>query len=241
LIQGYTTPCNAQALRHFLHANGICGAKIHAIDLFDLEAAYSRLGISLPDMDFTIANAAELEAVFAADSFQLVVQDFLLNCAPFSQHEMIISELSRILVEDGLALISFTDDEHANRIAIRTVAEAADCLGVEWDSGAYSLDDLLFTRGPEKGATLLGEMLRDSDSGSFIHVTPPYGNFEFFSAYSKLTEEFQAYGLSLVDGVCVEGVDSHGIQCRRHFCLFRNTKTDARELQPCSISLKNEA
>lgn len=82
LIQGCTAPGNADALRCFLGHPYHRRVELVTVDLLDLPEIYGRMGLGVPDGGFVRADARDLRALFPPAHFDVVTQDFLLNCAP---------------------------------------------------------------------------------------------------------------------------------------------------------------
>lgn len=97
LIEGYAAPGNAAALREFLGGPDSRHVEVTAIDLYDLPATYDHLGLPLPLLRFVRADAARLRTTFPDASFDVVVQDFLLNCSPPVLAPRILAEVTRVL------------------------------------------------------------------------------------------------------------------------------------------------
>lgn len=228
LIEGYSAPSNSSALRRFLSRHGISRPTVHAVDLYDLPRAYRELHLEPPDMHFHMADAANLEGIFAAGAFDLVVQDFLLNCVPPHFHASLLAEAARVLTPRGMAIISFSDSHALAARASPDGRAAAHDQGLEWDDQAYSLGDLPRLPGysPSRSNGLLGQVLRHPTSNCLVHVTPPHGNFEFFPAETTVLEDFARAGLRLVERSNSIGVDSYGLDCRRHRCVLTAAAND---------------
>ncbi len=111
LIEGYSTPGNADALAHFLKEICDASSRIETIDLYDLPHLYEILGLEMPPMTYRIADAGPSRESVSRRFVDLVVQDFLLNCIPASRHEPLLKEVSRILKPGGIGIISFTSSE----------------------------------------------------------------------------------------------------------------------------------
>lgn len=223
LIEGHTDPANASHLRDFLRCYGVSRPKVQVIDLCDMPQVYQQLNLAPIEAQFRVANAADLRGVFAAESFHLVVQDFLLNCAPPCLHRAILVEAARVLVPGGLAFISFTCRAALAGEFMRTTTAVAEEHGTTWNDLAYSLRDFpvpmtgLESSQPQPKMV---HLLLEPGSDCVIHVTAPHGNFEFFKSRASILEVFAQAGLCLLESSVLEGVDSHGLRCLRHHCLL---------------------
>jgi SAM-dependent methyltransferase len=218
LIQGYTVSSNAKYLKHFLNCFDIRHPEIHAIDLHDMPARFQQMGIPVPDIQFLIADASDLSAEFPAGSFDIIVQDHLLNACPAVLHGNIISELARILTPDGFALFSYTGSDTFSPGEIHPIDDLLTNYNVAWNQLAYSLHDL------EQGACHLTELekkvLSVPGSDTLVFITPGAGNFEFFPAQLSLDKLIESNGLRITGQVCSEGTDAYGLHClRRHYIL----------------------
>ena len=221
LIQGYSDPGNAGALRGFLRAQAGLEPRVEAIDLYDLPAVYQLLGFPPPDFGFRVADASDLRSHHAAGTVDVVVQDFLLNCAPPALHAPILREVARILSADGVAFISFSD---RSGVSTRPTMDAAGFqrrFGVPWRADAYDLADV-FPAGPFAADLngLGGSVVHDPETKTATLTTEPTGRFEFFRDAEVMLGLFEQAGLTRLAMDRSEGVDSHGLRCARHRCLL---------------------
>ena len=132
LIQGYSDPGNADALGDFLARWIGCPPRMQAIDLYDLPAVYELLGFPPPAFEFRLADASDLQGHYADGSVDVLVQDFLLNCAPTALHAPILREVARILSNHGVALISFSDRSGVCPRPTMDTAEFQRRFGLPW-------------------------------------------------------------------------------------------------------------
>jgi SAM-dependent methyltransferase len=208
LIQGSASPDNVDALVAFLRHQGIAWPEIHVIDLIDLEA----LGHIQKPTRFHRADAADLSQFFADASFDLVLQDHLLNCAPVGTYQPILGELRRILHPGGLALLHYTDPSEfppAEGEALR------DRLGPDGDVHNVRLSaaecDAFIRRGPARRLVAI-------DDG-VVMVTLPSGNLEHFISFEAFEDLLGAAGLAVRQRHIVRLIDGEGLACRRNHCL----------------------
>ena len=193
----------------FLRAAGIAAPEIHIIDLIDLSAFWPMD----PAVTFHRANAAELANVFPDDCFDLVIQDHLLNCAPFSVYDKILGELRRILRPDGIALLHYTDSSAFPPGQGEAFRERI----------AASPDAVHLRLAPEEAERLSRagpEFRLMSFDGRAIMVTLPLGNLEFFLPFQEFQWLVRQSGLDLRDAHSLQITDSEGLPCRRHHCLI---------------------
>jgi SAM-dependent methyltransferase len=223
LLQGYADPGNAGAVGRFLNAPSGRRARVEAVDLFDLPSVYRLLGLPPPDFTYRIADASNLRGIYPDGSVDVVVQDFLLNCAPEPLHEPILREAARILSPGGFALISFSD---AASVAGREgINEAAfhDRFGAPWNCEAYDLGDMFPPRAAQQPdfAALEGMVVADPSTGTSTVVVGRNGRLEFYRDEAAIFGLFARVGLILTGFDHERGVDSHGLHCSRRRCLLR--------------------
>jgi SAM-dependent methyltransferase len=209
LIQGSASADNVGSLSEFLRRHGIMAPDIHVIDLIDLSAVWNFHASA----KFCRADAGDLAAVFAAGSFDLVVQDHLLNVAPFSTHPNILSEMRRILRPDGIALLQYTDP------AAFPPAEGQAFLDqIEMSGRSVQIG---FTKEEYSAIAHLPAEHRLVAVGSrFFFITLPLGILEFFMPMEELRILLEQAGLCLRESHLVPVTDSEGLPCRRHHCLI---------------------
>ncbi len=208
LIEGSASAGNVDALIGFLRHQGIDAPDIHVIDLIDLEA----MGHGHRTARFHHADACDLSGLFADGSFDLVLQDHLLNCAPVVAYPAILAELKRILRPGGMVLLHYTDPGDfppAEGDALR------DRLGLA--GGVHSLG-----LSPGERETLAGlppaRRLVATGEG-FVMVTLPLGNLEHFVPFETLEGLLDDAGLAVRQHSTVRVTDAEGLACRRHHCL----------------------
>jgi hypothetical protein len=220
LIQGYTAPQNAKALRLFLSKAGIGLKDIFAVDLLDLPGIYQRLGVRMPQLRFFRGDACDISAWAPPGGFDIVIQDFTLNCLPPILAPRLMREARRVLRPDGLAMVSFTD---SSGLRPRFCAqEAFRRHGVAWSPRMTSLAEAARdpTHWQELAADLMGATLAE-EGERVIFVSPPAGRFEFFQLVSNTLDAFGKAGFQLAGLRRAVGVDPAGLTCVRHRCLLR--------------------
>jgi SAM-dependent methyltransferase len=221
LIEGYSTPSNADALAQFL--NEISGArpKIETIDLYDLPHLYQVLDLKMPCMTYHIADAAHLESLYGDGAIDLVVQDFLLNCIPASRHEPLLKEVSRVLKPGGIGIISFTSNEALDLKSAITTDQLQSDHGVAWNAQAYDLDEMEKTsNGGASLAYLTGKLIYHPRTSEFIYIAAAGGRFEFFRSKEEMLALFATNGLHLLAFDVSQGSDDHGLSCTRYRCIL---------------------
>ena len=221
LIQGYAGPGNARALREFLSAAGVVSVDIVAVDTYDLPAAFARLGFVQPEMRFCRADACDLSQWAADGSFDLIVQDFLLNCLPPLRHADLLAEAARLLHPGGLAIISFTDDIGARALPPIHSERILASHGTEWNPHATCLSQLSAVPAIRSclKKSLIGQVVEDSATGGLTLVTAPNGYFEYFIAATRTRAAIEAAGFKLLVEQITDGLDDHGLRCTRHRCI----------------------
>ena len=219
LIQGFSDPSNADELVKFLSKWEKSEATLHAIDLHDVPKILTLLGIKFPEIDFTTANAADLQGVFETGSCDVIVQDFLLNCTPPVLHTPILNEVRRLLSEEGIALISFTVISDKQVDQSKNVSPDVSTLPQGWNPCAYSIDDIDVAT----GSSWLGKRFYCNQSQSIVYVTPETGNFEFYRSYTDYVTTFLDSKLRIAAMQSSDGTDAHGQHCRRYHCIIKPT------------------
>ncbi len=208
LIQGSASADNVDALVAFQRHQGITRPEIHVIDLIDLEAS----GHIPRPARFHRADAADLSGIFADASFDLVLQDHLLNCAPIRAYRPILAELARILRRGGLALLHYTDPSEfpsAEGEALR------DRLGL-----GGNFHHVPLSTAEREAFISLGPARRLIDTGDgVVMVTLPSGNLEHFIPFEAFEDLLDSVGLTVRRRRMVRVTDSEGLVCRSNHCL----------------------
>lgn len=224
LIQGISCPRNGTVLREFLESQGIVAPKILAIGIANIAAVLAAMKMSLPDVQFSVADASRLSS-FPNGSVQLLVQDHLLNCAPHAMHEGIIREAARVLDTCGFLILNFSVDPSGPE---KHVSELTDFKSLSWspfDERAYCLSDLGLSKSSGDRLALIktGAIVR-LDKDRSIVVTPPSGNFEFYFPKSKLENLLLCHGLEFIFATSETGIDRNGFSCVRYRTIVRHAK-----------------
>lgn len=206
LIEGCAVAGNVDTLFRFLMSQGIPRPDIHVIDLIDLAG----LGRTDPRARYAQADAGDLSRLFGDGSIDLLLQDHLMNCAPFAAYDGIIGEMARLLRPGGLAVVNYTDPG--------LFPEAAGHPLASWLGADQTL------RGPALEALSPAQRLIPVADG-VMSVTLPFGNLEYFMPFDRLAERMAVAGLDLVELRISEGLDhtaedGDGLGCRRHHCLL---------------------
>jgi len=221
LIQGYSTPGNAEALRQFINDHIGSFPSIETVDLYDLPHLYDVLDIKLPPMRYHIADAAHLDELYKNGAVDLVVQDFLLNCIPASRHEQLLKEVSRILKPDGLGIISFTSNEALEISAALSTTQLLAGHKLTWDAQAYDLAELAKVNQCETSLDyLMGKLIYHQPTSEFIYIAQAGGRFEFFRTKEDMLSLFEKCGLHLRAIDMSQGSDDHGLSCVRYRCIL---------------------
>jgi hypothetical protein len=225
LIQGYSTPGNAKALRQFIHDYIGSYPRIETVDLYDLPHLYDVLDIRMPQMRYHIADASHLDHLYPDGAIDLVVQDFLLNCIPASRHETLLKEVSRILKSGGLGIISFTSSEALKLDSAMSTEQLKTEHHLTWDPQAYDLAEMAKANNPETSLDYLkGRLVYHQPTSEFIYIAKAGGRFEFFRSKEEMLALFEKCGLHLLSFDASHGTDDHGLACMRYRCILaKNT------------------
>jgi len=223
LLQGYTAPQNVDALRRRLSKAGVALGDIVAVDLLDLPRIYDRLGVGMPDVDFLQGDACDLSARIADALFNIVIQDFTLNCLPPMMAPDLLREARRVLKADGFAMISFTDATGLCERPLLTASDAMKRHGVEWTPTMRGLMDAAGSAShfEELAAGLMGATLTCGEQGQLAFVTRPFGRFEFFAPAETTFDMLRDEGFHCARFHRSIGIDPAGLQCVRYRCLLR--------------------
>ena len=185
VIEGCTSPTNGLGLKQFLESYSIDNPEIHAIDLIDVETIFTQHGITMPNLVFHVADARDLSSLYDTGSVDIVAQDFLLNCAPYTTHLPIMREAHRIMNLDSVGFICFTDHQGPANNELISYSEIQEKYGVLFNDEAFSLRDLVSQS--ERGEylhqrmqeELSGKVIVNEKEDNFVLVTKEGGNFEF--------------------------------------------------------------
>jgi hypothetical protein len=224
LIQGISCPLNGTVLREFLETQGVVAPNILAIDIANIAAVLAALNISLPDVEFSVADASRLSS-FPNGSVQVLVQDHLLNCAPHAMHEGIIREAARVLDSSGFLILNFSVDPSGPEKRVYKLPEFETLACTPLVERAYCLSDLGLSKLSRDRLALIetGAIVR-LDKDRSIVVTPPSGNFEFYFPKSELQDLLLRYGLKFIFVTSETGIDRNGFSCIRYRTIVRHAK-----------------
>lgn len=233
LIQGCTAPGNADALRRFLGHPERPRIEVVAVDLLDLPSVYRRLGWTVPEAGFVRADARKLQHFFPRGHFDVVAQDFLLNCAPPAEAPDLLAAARHVLRPGGLLLISVTDSAGLGDHPAITPDGFARLAGTPWDCAARDLAGLL--PDAERRARVLprlaGRVVRACNDGAVTLVIAPHGRFEFFLPIARILRLLDNAGFDVVARATEWGRDDNGVDCRRWrfvACAAWPVRPDAR-------------
>jgi SAM-dependent methyltransferase len=129
-------------------------------------------------MTFLQADARSLADVLADAGFDLLVQDFILNCAPPSDAAALFCEAARVLRPGGLALLSFTDNTGLRDRPILTAEEIAARWGLAWDPACGALSELPARLGDPVGITASNHRLSSEAKVIPTEAVIPMGTLE---------------------------------------------------------------
>lgn len=208
LIQGSASVENVEEFVSFLARQGICAPRIHVLDLIDLQA----LGYANPHATYHRADAADLAALFDSGTFDCVVQDHLLNCAPFALYSPILGEVARILRQGGMAFVHYTDSSGFPQAKGQALGRYLLGSATEYTLELPAALQAAFIDMPVQ------ERLIATADGHIL-ATTPFGNLEHFLSFSSLAERFLAAGLSLEDHKRLNVLGGEGLDCRRNYCI----------------------
>lgn len=219
LIEGYASHRNGGAVLRFLHECGAKNPSVEAFDLHDVQTAHSSVGWPEPSISVHVADACNLTEQFGTATRDIVLQDFLLNCAPPVDHLTILREAARVLRPGGLLIVSFTDWDCLVDHPSRTVSELEREFDLRWSDHAYCLGDLAGNRAPEL-LPLLAQSTVCHPSGEWLTwVCADTGHFEFYGPMQRTLHLFAAAEFELMVHRISAGVDANGLECTRHHCV----------------------
>ena len=218
LFQGYTSPKNGDALRHVLLGQGIERAHIVAVDRIQLPLVYEQLGVAMPDIEFVHADACDLGDQFGDRKFDIIVQDFVLNCIAPTAAPALLSEAKRHLKPGGICLISFSTGAHAPAAKTKSLASVLEDWPQVQCSLAASLQEMARTDAELKDMErhLLGQSIFDDQTGHLTHVTDPSGQLEFFIPKPDMIGLFEAAGFEVSIADVRSATDYNGLECTRY-------------------------
>lgn len=229
LFQGYTRPANAADLCRFLQGVGVPVGDMVAVDVLDIPASYLRLGLAVPDLRFIRGDACDIPGL-ETGCFDVIVQDFLLNCLPPADAGRLVQETSRLLAANGIVITSLTDDDCLEGLPELSPEEFAARTGTVWSASARWLGDLLphADRRRELLPLLAGRVVRIPGAQGGTLIAPPDGRFEFFVPAATCWSRFRAARFEPVAIGHRTGWDDLGLRCTRRTALLRRGNAGAR-------------
>lgn len=218
LVIGYSTPSNARALRQVLGEHAVTDPSILVIDRLPIPEIYTEMGIEMPEIDFLQLDACNLGDALEADSFDLIVQDFVLNCMPPAHAPALLQSTRALLKPNGLSLISLSTDAKPIAAPAQPVAKAMSRWPDRWSGSVWSVSDL--ARSPEEYTQMathfLGRTLIDEETGHLVQVTSPTCQFEYFIPSREMDHLLQQAGFKVIPAHVSHVVDYSGLACTRH-------------------------
>ncbi|PIL21992.1 hypothetical protein P775_01460 [Puniceibacterium antarcticum] len=218
LFQGYTTPTNADDLRKALLGRGIDNVQIFAIDQIPLPTIYQELGVDMPEIEFIQADACAIGDRLAGRKFDLIVQDFVLNCMPPVYIPALLQEARRHIKQQGICLISFSAGASKLLQCSAISATSQTDWPQELTATTRSLADL--ARSDAEFSDLaerwLGQTISNSKTGEVIQITSPSGQFEFFLSEAEVMCMIEAAGFEVFVANVSSAVDYSGLACSRY-------------------------
>ncbi|QPN65883.1 class I SAM-dependent methyltransferase [Synechococcus sp. CBW1006] len=218
LFQGYSSPGNAHSLRVALSGLGIEEIRILAVDRLCLPRIYSNLGVEMPEMDFIQHDACALESILDERRFDLVIQDFTLNCMPPSQAPSLLRAAHALLGAKGICLISVSCDATNNRSApLESLSTALTRWPNRWSDSTWGLSDMAWSDQEFKHMAnrLAGRTFLDEINGCVLQITEPSCQFEFFESQTKVIAMIERAGFHVTVVHAGLAVDYSGLTCTR--------------------------
>ncbi|MEQ9260145.1 MAG: hypothetical protein RIG84_13745 [Roseovarius sp.] len=218
LLMGSASPANVGALRKMLAANSVPDPEILVFDRLPIPRIYAEMGVEMPDAQFLQLDASTAAETLRGRHFDLIVQDFLLNCLPPVLAPAVLHSVRELIAPQGIALISMSTDAHPSNGAAEPVASALSCWPDRWSSTAWSVADLARSEDEYDAmcAHLVGRALIDEATGHIVQVTSPSCQFEFFTPRVEMEQLFLSAGLKVTPVDISESVDYSGLACTRH-------------------------
>jgi SAM-dependent methyltransferase len=220
LIEGYSCQTNAEGLRKFLAAYGVTTVDISVIDIYDLPSTYQSIGMALPDINFFQGCAGDLKEIAQSQSFDLVVQDFLLNCISPSEIGRVLSEAFRVLKPTGYLILSVTDSSGLKNHPFITPENLNRNYGLIWKNTATHLYQIQNENGSISGELfrqkLQNSIILDPKTDQYTFISPPYGRFEFFAPWEKTLKHIAESNFRVLLDYADWGKDDQGLDCCRH-------------------------
>ncbi len=217
LMMGCCAPANVEALRAVLARHGVTDPSILIIDRLPIPDIYADLGLTMPGADFLQIDACAPGDSLAGRSFDLIVQDFVLNCMPPAQWPALLRSTRALLAQDGLALISLSTDARPTGAPAQPLRQALPDWPDDETRPVWSIADLAGDDADHArlAADLTGKALIDERTGHIVQVTAPAGFFEFFALGAEVDDLFRQAGLTVTSAHRSVAVDYSGLACTR--------------------------
>lgn len=217
LFQGYSAPDNARTLRSALEGMGVKRVRIAAVDRLSLPKIYRRLGIDMPEIDFIQHEASSAAVLLGDQKFDLIVQDFVLNCMHPSLWPLLMDSARSVLSPNGIALISVSTDATVAGESMETVEDAMLDWPGRWTVPAWALAELAQTDEEYRQMMkrLAGRTLLDKRYNCVIQVTKRSGQLEFFRSKQDIYSMIENAGLRILAIQESIAVDYSGLCCNR--------------------------
>jgi SAM-dependent methyltransferase len=220
LIEGYSCQTNAEGLRKFLATYGVETVDISVIDIYDLPSTYRSIGIALPEINFYQGCAGDLQEIAQSQSFDVVVQDFLLNCIPPSEIGRVLSEAFRVLKPTGYLILSITDSSGFKNHSFITPENLNSGYGLIWKNTATHLRQIQNENGSTLGDSFCQKLqnttILDPKTDQCTFISAPYGRFEFFAPWEQTLKHLSDSNFRVLLEYEDWGKDDQGLDCCRH-------------------------
>jgi hypothetical protein len=218
LVIGYSAPSNTQALRQVLRENSIMDPSILVVDRLPIPRIYAEMGIEMPDMDFLQLDACTAGDTLGGRRFDLIVQDFVLNCMPPAHAPAMLRSTRALLEPKGLALISLSTDAQPTGSPAQPIAQTLSHWADRWTNSVWSISDMAHSEEEysQMTAQLAGRTMVDEATGHLVQVTSPACQFEFFAPGKEMDHLFEQSGLAITRAHVSQAVDYSGLMCTRH-------------------------
>lgn len=217
LFQGYSTPGNGLALREALSEYGTESVDILAVDPMPLKRLYAELDVAFPNIQFFQFDACDFESELARRCFDLIIQDFTLNCMHPDKAQSMLQSAHSLLTSNGVCLISVSTDAVNEAAPVDSLNTALSPWPGCWNASARGLHDLCLPESEHEclSRTLGGRTFRCDQTGWVMQVTQPSGQFEFFMPQMDILNLINQCGFKTVIADSRRETDYSGITCTR--------------------------